>query len=335
MATVDTVGIPRLACLYRTQEHFVETQGISTILLDNHIWIYHVEHTLRHLLDGPSADVLAILQDELSVLILRAPSLECLDIQYIVAYDVYIYVDRSYVVILLQVQTYEYRSLVVVIAVDAVNEVRATLDHTLVHQLLEWLFLAAYAEVEEELVPETGVNQVTGSMLATTYVEVHVLPVLISLLAYESLIVVRIHIAQVVSRRTCETWHGVELQWEYGLVIYEALVNHLFLLCIPSPLLGSAQWWLASLCWLVGLNLRQFEWQALLWNHLWHSVLVIYREWLTPVALTGEDGVAETIVYLYSADALLGNKLLGSCDSLLHGESVQREAIHAALACYR
>ena len=37
-------------------------------------------------------------------------------------------------------------------------------------------------------------------MFATTYVEVYVLPVLISLLAYECLIVVRIHIAQVVSR---------------------------------------------------------------------------------------------------------------------------------------
>ena len=43
-----------------------------------------------------------------------------------------------------------------VIAVDAVNEVRTALNHALVHQLLEWLFLAAYAEVEQELVPETG-----------------------------------------------------------------------------------------------------------------------------------------------------------------------------------
>ena len=172
-------------------------------------------------------------------------------------------------------------------------------------------------------------------MLATTYVEIYVLPVLISLLAYECLVVVRIHIAEIVSRRTCETWHGVELQWEYSLVIYETLVNHLFLLSIPSPLLSATQWWLTRLCWLIGLNLRQFEWQALLWNHLWHSVLVIYREWLTPVALTREDSVTETIVYLYSADALLGNKLLGSCDSLLHGESVQRETVHAALACYR
>ena len=37
-------------------------------------------------------------------------------------------------------------------------------------------------------------------MLATAYVEVYILPVLISLLAYECLIVVRIHVAQVVSR---------------------------------------------------------------------------------------------------------------------------------------
>ena len=123
MATVDTVGIPRLAGLYRTQEHFIETQGVGTILLDNHIWIHHVEHTLTHLLDGPATDVLAILEDELCVLILWTPSLEGLDIQYIIAYDVDVYVDWSYVVILLQIQAYEYRSLVVVIAVDAVNEV--------------------------------------------------------------------------------------------------------------------------------------------------------------------------------------------------------------------
>lgn len=98
-------------------------------------------------------------------------------------------------------------------------------------------------------------------MLATAYIEVYVLPVLVGFFAYEGLVVVWIHIAQVVSRRACEAWHGVELQWEYGLVVYETLVNHLFLLCIPSPLLGSAQWWLTSLGWLVGLNLWQFEWQ--------------------------------------------------------------------------
>ncbi len=198
VATVDTVGIPRLACLHRTQEHLVETQGVSTVLLDNHIWVHHVEHTLTHLLDSPTADVLAILQDELGVSVFRSPSLECLDVELVVAYDVHIHMDRSYVIVLLQVQAYEYRSLVVVVAVDAIYEVGATLDHTLVHQLLERLFLAAYAEVEEELVPETRVNQVTGSVLATTYVEVNILPVLISLLAYEGIVVVWVHVAEIV-----------------------------------------------------------------------------------------------------------------------------------------
>ncbi len=85
-----------------------------------------------------------------------------------------------------------------VVAVDAVNEVGTSLDHTLVHQLLEWLFLAAYAEVVQELVPETRVNQVTCGMLATTYIEIHALPVLVGLFAHETLVVVWIHVAEIV-----------------------------------------------------------------------------------------------------------------------------------------
>ena len=60
VTAVYAVGVPRLRLLHRTQEHLVQTQGISTIFLDNHIRIDHVEHRLRHLLDGPSALILAV-----------------------------------------------------------------------------------------------------------------------------------------------------------------------------------------------------------------------------------------------------------------------------------
>ena len=42
--------------------------------------------------------------------------------------------------------------------------------------------------------------EVARSVLAASYVEVYVLPVVVGVLAHEACVVVRIHIAQVVSR---------------------------------------------------------------------------------------------------------------------------------------
>ena len=60
MATIDAVGVPRLAGFYRTEEHFIQAKRVGTILFDDHIGINHVEHRLRHLLNGPPADVFTI-----------------------------------------------------------------------------------------------------------------------------------------------------------------------------------------------------------------------------------------------------------------------------------
>ena len=83
VATVDTVGIPRLTLLNRTQEHLIEAKCVGTILLNNHIRINNVEHRLRHFFDSPTALVLTILQNELCILVVRAPSLESLDVENI------------------------------------------------------------------------------------------------------------------------------------------------------------------------------------------------------------------------------------------------------------
>ena len=100
------------------------------------------------------------------------------------------------------------------------------MDHTLVHQFLERLFLAAYAEVEEELIPETTVDQVTRGMLRTSYIEIHILPVVISFLRNQCLFIVGIHIAQIVSRRTGKARHREEFQWEDGLVVDCSTINN-------------------------------------------------------------------------------------------------------------
>ena len=96
----------------------------------------------------------------------------------------------------------------------AIYEVRTTLDHSLVNKLLIWLVLADIAEVVEELVPETAINQVTRSVLSTTYIKVDLTPVVVGLFAYKCIIVVVVHIAEVICRRSCKTWHSAELEWE-------------------------------------------------------------------------------------------------------------------------
>ena len=102
--------------------------------------------------------------------------------------------DRCHLIILLEVVGDKG-----VGAVDAIDEVGSSLDHTLVDELLKGLLLTNNAQIKEELVPETAVNQVTGSMLRTSNVEINIAPVLIYLRIYQSMLVVRIHVTQIVS----------------------------------------------------------------------------------------------------------------------------------------
>ncbi len=162
-------------------------------------------------------------------------------------------------------------------------------------------------------------------MLCTANIEIYVAPVFISLFTYEGFLVLRIHIAQIVGRRTCESGHGVEFEREYALMVYQTLIYYLVGLGIPRPQLGTAQWGLARLCWLVFVYFRQFQRQTFLRNHIGHIVLVIYGEWLAPIALTTEDGIAQAVIHLDAAQSVGFHIFLGGGNGLLHGQSVEAE----------
>ena len=144
MATVNAVGVPRLALLYRAEEHLVETQGVGTVFFDNHVGIDNVEHRLRHLFDGPAALVLAVFENELSILVLRAPRLEGLNIEHISRNDVHIDMNGCCSVLVLQAYA-DKLTLVLTLILNAIHEVGTALNHTLVHQFLERLVLARVA----------------------------------------------------------------------------------------------------------------------------------------------------------------------------------------------
>ena len=233
MYTINTVGIPRFRHLEWTEEHLVQTQGIRTVLSHCIIWVHDIEHRFGHLLNRPTANVLlwshwradiwiilygsAVCKDKLRILELRHPVTEGIDIQNVVLDDIHVYVDRLNFIFVLWVVDEVVADKEVArcaFADIAINEVRTTLDHTLVDEFGEWFVLADIAKVEEELVPETAIDEVNRCMLGTTDLEGDLTPVVVGLFAYKCCIVVVVHIAEVVRRRTRETRHGAELEWE-------------------------------------------------------------------------------------------------------------------------
>ena len=117
--------------------------------------------------------------------------------------------DRRGVVLILQPKRDEGIGIL-----DTVDEVRAPLDHPLVHQLAEGFILYDKSEVEEELIPEATIDQVPCSVLSSSDIEVYLTPIGILSGCYQSLAIVWVHIAQVVGRATCEAWHRTELVGE-------------------------------------------------------------------------------------------------------------------------
>ena len=167
--TIDAGDIPRLRLLDGAEEHLVETQCVSTVVLADVIGIDHVVLRLGHLLDSLADDVLSVLvQDELCIAELCCPLADFLHIQHIAAdhADVGIYgIGLSALIeieilllgiVILLLQEVEAHELVG--TTQTIDKARPTLDHPLVDELLEGLFLLADTQVEEELIPETAVD---------------------------------------------------------------------------------------------------------------------------------------------------------------------------------
>ena len=135
--------------VFGAEEHLVEAKGVGAVVLDYHVGVDDVVHRLRHFLDGPAADVLAVLEDEVCRSVLGAPGLEGFEVEDVVLHDVHIHMNGCDVVLVFEAEGDEGVGLL-----DAIDEVGAALYHALIDKLLEGFLLLAYAEVEEELVPE-------------------------------------------------------------------------------------------------------------------------------------------------------------------------------------
>ena len=103
MTAVDAVGVPRFALFHRTEEHFIQAERVGSELLYYHIRIDHIEHTLTHFFNGPSANVFSVFQNKFRIVILRPPVTESFDVQHVARYDIDIHMQRRSVVLVFHI----------------------------------------------------------------------------------------------------------------------------------------------------------------------------------------------------------------------------------------
>ena len=186
------------------------------------------------------------------------------------------------------------------------------MNHTLIYELLEWLRLTHIAIVIKELVPEAAIDQVTCSVLCSSYIEIYIAPIFIGLTRYECFIVVRIHIAKIISRRTCKARHSAKF---VGVTIGSA------------PILGTSQWRFSTLGRKKFIHLGKFERQLTFVDSVRLLVIIkINRERLAPIALTAENSVAQAVVNLHFTYSGFFYVKLCLCNGFLHIESIELQA---------
>ena len=157
----------------------------------------------------------------------------------------------------------------------------------------------------------------------TTYIEVDTSPIFIYFLINQCFIVMRVHIAQIVSAGTCKARHGIQFKREYGDVIYLFILYHTFVYGVPSPFGSVSQRWFSGFGRKEFGNFRQFKRQTSFVDHIRHSILVVNRERLAPVALAAEQPVAQTVADGALADAGGFEPGVDLGDGVVHAQAVE------------
>ncbi|MNZ54507.1 hypothetical protein D3C78_724080 [compost metagenome] len=162
---------------------------------------------------------------------------------------------------------------------------------------MERFFRFHYADIIKHFVPETCIEQVKYGMLRSTNVQIHWKPCFLLLWGAQLLIVFRINITQVVPAAARPLRHGVGLTAS----LHTSLRIDRF-----HPLCYIGKWRLPSTRWFNRIYIRQYQRQLINRNSL-HCTVFQMQNWnrLSPVALTAEQPITQTIGYFTFTYALL------------------------------
>ena len=171
----------------------------------------------------------------------------------------------------------------------------------------------------QEQVPEPAVEQVQGSVLHAAVVPVHRHPVFQRLGRSQRLVVVRIAVAQEIPAAAGPLGHGVGFALGVAAALGALAVD-------PVGHLGQGGF--AGLGRLVVFHLGQQQGQILFIQGHHAAVRAVHnRDGLAPIALTGKHPVAQLIVDLALAKAMLLRVVDGCLLGLSHGHAVKEAGV--------
>ena len=291
MDALDALRRPRLHRLQGTHEHLVEPQRVRAVVADHVVRVDDVLQGLRHL-RRELRERLELAQ----VGAVQAPVLRPERLAVLPRHVVHRYEDAARI---------------------AVGEAE---DHALVDEALERLRRRHGADVEEHQMPEARVEEVQHGVLGAADVEVDRQPLLQQLRVAERLVVRRIDVAEVIPAAAGPLRHRVRLA--------DALLAGLRVDDV-HPVRRLRERRLAGARRLVVVEGRERERKVFLGDERVRAVLPVDDgERLAPVALAREEPVAELVLRLRLADALLDEPLDHRLARVVHGHPGEEAGGH-------
>ncbi len=177
--------------------------------------------------------------------------------------------------------------------------------------------MADIAQIIKYHMPEARIEQVQHGVFGAAHVEVHRHPVFFLFQVPGLLLVMRVQVTQIIPAGAGPLRHGI------GLAQAAASGFRVFVL---QPVFSPGQGRLAVRGGLVVFQFGQQHGQLFFGDQAHRAVLVVHQgEWFTPVALSGEEPVAQLVVDAGLAYALAFQPVADFLLALLHGQPVDAD----------
>jgi hypothetical protein len=266
--TINTVGIPWFRLFQRPKNisyrrnvsapyWAIISSGFTTLNIDFDIFSTAQPHTYL-----PSSKINSAL------LYSGFHCFKAFNIQHIIVHHVHINMNGRGIVIFLRLSDTK-----VLVPLTAVNKIAASLYHALVDELFKGLIFHHQPNIEQKLVPKARINQVAGGVFGTTNVQIHILPILVSLsgLPRRCYWLDPCNANSRPMNRQNRAWCSTQ---------------RITIGCLP--VFGATQWWFAFFGGQVFINFGQGQWQLLRFReHAWHKPFCNTPEMVRPNSADG------------------------------------------------
>ncbi len=151
-------------------------------------------------------------------------------------------------------------------------------------------------------------------VFASANVKVNLLPVAGCFLWCKFVLIFCIHVSQVIPRASGPTGHG-------GMLIVK--------LAFMFPILRPRQWRFSAFSRQILVYFGQYNGQIVFIHRFRNSILIVYRYGFSPVTLSSENGIAQTVIHFSFSKSALFNFSNNFFDGLFYFKPVNQLRVDA------